>query len=351
MAMSRLLYITPHLSSFVLKDIAIFEKEYTVIVSVFKPKRKILIFWEFIKQLFFLVGKYQKGAPIVIMFAGYHSVLPAVFGQITGAKILIVTGGTDCVGFKAINYGNFIKFPMNIATRYSLKNCSYIAPVHESLVFQEYTYDPDLAKFQGHQFWIPECKTPVRTIYNAYDTTKFFCTTNNRPENTFVTVANVDLPFAKTRKGLDLIYEWAEMHPEFTITLVGVPVGWQPPVKLTNLKLINFVGEIELLEIYNRHQFYLQLSVMEGFPNALTEAMMCGCIPVVSDVASMPFIADGDGVVVKHRDLQALESAFFEAKRKGFAAHNVIAEKTAKRFPLQNRERELLGLVAELKSK
>lgn len=350
MAMSRLLYITPHLSSFVIKDITIFKKEYNVAVSVFKPKKKIFIFWEFIKQFIYLLRKYKIGAPIVVMFAGYHSVLPTLFGQITGARVFIVTGGTDCVGFKAINYGNFIKFPMNIATRYSLKHCTCIVPVHESLVYQEYTYDPQLAKFQGHQFWIPECKTPVRTIYNAYDTTKFYCTSTMRPENTFVTVANVDLPFAKTRKGLDLIYQWAEMHPEFTITLVGVPVGWQPPVSLDNLKLVHFVGEKELREIYNQNRYYLQLSVMEGFPNALTEAMMCGCIPIVSNVASMPFIADGDGVVVKYRSLEALESAFAEAKSKGFVSHVQIAEKTASRFPLINRERELLDLVRQPKS-
>lgn len=349
MGINRMLYITPHLSSFVIKDIAIFEKEYEVEVSVFKPKKKIFIFWEFLKQLFFLLSKWRKNAIIVVMFAGYHSVLPTLWGKLFGGKVLIVTGGTDCVGFKKINYGNFIKFPMNLATRYSLKNCSCIAPVHESLVYQEYTYDKDLATFQGHQFWIPECKTPVRTIYNAYDTSKFYCKSDNRQENTFVTVANVDLPFAKTRKGLDLIYDWATMHPEFTITLVGVPIGWQPPVMLKNLKLINFVGEKELLEIYNSNKFYLQLSVMEGFPNALTEAMMCGCIPIVSDVASMPFIADGDGVIVKHRSVDALESAFAQAKEKGFAKHSAIALKTAQRFPLINREKELLALAAELK--
>ncbi len=346
--MNRLLYITPHLSTFVLKDIAIFEKHYEVVVNVFKPKKKVFIFLEFFKQILFLVRFAKKKTPVVIMFAGYHSAIPTLWGKLFATKVLIVTGGTDCVGFKAIKYGNFVKFPMNIATRFSLKNCSYIAPVHESLVYQEYTYDPELAQFQGHQFWIPECKTPVRTIYNAYDTTKFYCTTNHRPENTFVTVANVDLPFAKTRKGLDLMYAWAEKHPEFTITLVGVPIGWQPPVGLANLKLIHFVGEKELLEIYNQHRYYLQLSVMEGFPNALTEAMMCGCIPIVSDVASMPFIADGDGVVVKHRSIEALEAAFTEATKIGFAPHSAIAEKTAKRFPLVNRERELLALVAEM---
>ena len=47
--------------------------------------------------------------------------------------------------------------------------------------------------------------------------------------------------------------------------------------------------------------FYLQLSLSEGFPNALCEAMLCGCIPIVSDVSSMPGIVADKGLVVKHR--------------------------------------------------
>ena len=72
--------------------------------------------------------------------------------------------------------------------------------------------------------------------------------------------------------------------------------------------------------------------------------------PIVSDVASMPFIADGDGVVVKHRSVDALELPFAEAKSKGFVSHSKIAAKTAKRFPLVNRERELLDLVRQFKT-
>jgi glycosyltransferase involved in cell wall biosynthesis len=73
---------------------------------------------------------------------------------------------------------------------------------------------------------------------------------------------------------------------------------------------VTVAGKIEyhkLVELYNRHEFYLQLSVAEGFPNTLCEAMLCGCIPIGSNVFSIPKIIGDTGFVLKHRNMDELK--------------------------------------------
>ncbi|WP_332911264.1 glycosyltransferase [Algoriphagus boritolerans] len=64
----------------------------------------------------------------------------------------------------------------------------------------------------------------------------------------------------------------------------------------------------ELLKQYNTHQFYLQLSTSEGFPNALGEAMACGCVPIGSAVGAIPEIIDKTGFLLFRKEINELEA-------------------------------------------
>jgi glycosyltransferase involved in cell wall biosynthesis len=68
-----------------------------------------------------------------------------------------------------------------------------------------------------------------------------------------------------------------------------------------NLSLIPPVPYEDLPKHYSEHQFYLQLSIAEGFPSAICEAMLCECIPIGSDVAAIPEIMGTNGFLVKER--------------------------------------------------
>ena len=63
----------------------------------------------------------------------------------------------------------------------------------------------------------------------------------------------------------------------------------------------------ELVIHYSQAEFYLQLSMSEGFPNSLCEAMLCECVPIVSHVASMPFIVADSGFVLARKNLGLLK--------------------------------------------
>lgn len=342
-----LLYVHPRTSSFVRKDLSIFQEDYAVKQFEFAPGAKWKLPIVFFKQLVYFFKYGGECTVICVQFAGFHSVLAVLFGKWLNKPVLIITGGTDCVCFPHIGYGNFNRKYLAWATRFSIQRATAISSVHESLQLQEYTYDPRAPKIQGYRHWSKPVEVPDHVIYNGYDNDVFFLEERRRDPFSFITVAaNPTSRFARELKGLDVFFDLAKRHPDWKFTVVGAPLGWHPEGVSNNVRLMPFSSASELRALYNSHQFYVQLSISEGFPNALTEAMFCGCIPLVSQVASMPFIAGELGVVVPQRGVEYVEQALLASS--AFMDPKQIATQTALRFPLSKRREALLNLLRTL---
>jgi glycosyltransferase involved in cell wall biosynthesis len=78
-----------------------------------------------------------------------------------------------------------------------------------------------------------------------------------------------------------------------------------------------------------QHEYYFQLSIMEGFPNALAEAMLCGCIPIGSNVSGIPFIIGDTGYILNKRDINELN----------LLVENVLNDRKRDQFPVLARKR------------
>lgn len=236
-----------------------------------------------------------------------HAALPIIIGKCTFKKSIIVAGGTDCVSFPSINYGNFSGKLNSFLTRLCFKNCSLIIPVHESLIYYDYSYDDSDYSHQGIKFFIPNLKTPIKTIYNGYDST-YWKNTGNKTSKTFITVlGHVNSRFTISLKGIDLFIELSRIYPDCNFSIVGgatISIVDKP----TNLELLPTIWGHKLVELFSSKQFYVQLSMSEGFPNALCEAMLCECVPIVSAVGAMPQIVNECGYLLKKKDLNLLTS-------------------------------------------
>jgi glycosyltransferase involved in cell wall biosynthesis len=102
----------------------------------------------------------------------------------------------------------------------------------------------------------------------------------------------------------------------------------------------------ELLDLYNSHQFYLQLSTSEGFPNALGEAMTCGCIPIGSAVGAIPEIIGDSGIVLAKKELNLLENQIFKLLNQNLAAFsNEAYQRILKLFNFEKRKKALLKVL------
>jgi len=331
-----------HESSFVKRDIEILKKNYFVYKFCFNSKSKVFLPIIFFEQFFLLLFLTYKLKALVIQSAGYHSFLPTVFGIIFKTPVIIIAIGNESIKLPEINYGIQRKKYLSWFVNFSLKKARLILPVHKSLEYSEYDYTPVKFKNQGIRSFNKKIKTNIIEMVNGYDSKKWKITILNRIDYTFLTVSDT---IDKTRyfiKGIDLIESIAVLNPYCQFTIVG-------KLELTkvfpkNIKFINRVNQNELVSIYNSNKYYLQLSMSEGFPNALCEAMLCGCIPIGSNVAGIPDIIGEKGYILKEKNTFILNNIISNLSNNTFSP-NEVRTQISNNFPLERRENEFLTHV------
>jgi glycosyltransferase involved in cell wall biosynthesis len=227
-----------------------------------------------------------------------------------------------------------------------------VSAVHKSLFLRKDNYYINEESNQGILHFVPNASFIQNEIPNGFDIQTFSILTpwKDRIPNSFISIsASLDNPVRMKLKGIDMVLELAKRFPDSIFTLVGAKNPGTlniPP----NVQLIPFVPNEELPQIYNTHKFYLQLSISEGFPNALCEAMACGCIPIVSEVASMPEIVGNNGLKIPSRDIKILESLIksYVDQPELDAVSTKASASISERYPIQLRKTEMLKLVDSL---
>jgi glycosyltransferase involved in cell wall biosynthesis len=344
----RVLIFYPQPASFIKKDIEILSSVYDVRAHNFQATKKYFTPVRFISQLYFLFINIFQTDLIVCEFAAYHSFLPALIGRIFGRPCLMIVGGNDCHNFPALLYGNYTKKLLSIFTKWSLQLCSHVAPKHETLIYCDYTYDKNSPHQQGIKSVIKNFNKPYTVIRNGYDVSKWYCDTTKKPDS-FITVCNgLVFPFQYQLKGIDLIVGVAPFFPQATFTILGVPVGYSIPDKPANIELIGSTSNDQLRAIYSTQQFYMQLSMAEGFPNALCEAMLCECIPVGSNVFSISEIIGDTGFILQERNLDLLKHLISGAMSSDKTLGTKARKRVADNYTIAKRETALLELCEKL---
>lgn len=343
----KVVYIHPGLSSFVQKDIEILSSEFELNIHHFSLSSKFKLPLSFVKQFFFLLFNSINSKIWIVQFAGYQSFLPVLLGKLFRKKTVLVLGGTDCVGFPSIRYGCFYNKSLKPFTSYSLRNAFLLLPVDETLAEYNYTYqDNDFPK-QGFKYHVKGIQTPHKVIYNGFELEKWQPGIKER--NTFVTVAaDLTTRFGIQLKGIDLILEIAKEFPDCIFYIVGgKTISAAIP---ENVVLTDKIPNNQLNDLLGSKEFYLQLSMSEGFPNALAEAMLCGCIPIVSNVGAMPKMIEGAGFLLTKKDLNELKILIQQAinhtdkAAKANSAREIIRTK----YHLERRRNELIETIQSL---
>lgn len=337
-----ILYIYPVRTAFTDRDVEMLSTGFKVRCLPFTTKPLLLQFY-FVFQFLQLILYLPITRHYLCFFSGYHSVLPTFFGKLFRKKTFIQCGGTDAINMPEINYGNFRKKWLKIATVYSFKNCYKILPVADSLVKSNYIYDPLLSSKQGVLNLIPELNTPIEVIYNGFDSEFWKDFGDFREEYTFVTVAIGISNQARARiKGIDLIEKLAELFPDHFFTLVGDD---HFKTESKNIKLIGPQDKEGLRKIFNENRYYFQLSTSEGFPNSLAEAMLCGCVPIGSAVGDIPKIIGDTGFILETKNILKLTSILNSLDEINFEFFRKKArEKITTNFTYQTRKEKLLAL-------
>jgi glycosyltransferase involved in cell wall biosynthesis len=303
-----IVYTYPVNISFVRNDLALLKKHFSVVDFFFNPSPKWTTPFFLLYQFFFLLFHAPGKKAFVTQ---YHSLLPGMMARLLGKPHLIIPGGTDGVYFPEINYGNYRKFMLRKFTHWSYLRSTHLAPVADELMDWDYSYYETLIKKQGIYNLYKGTKAPFTTLFYGYDPQKFFCDSPKKP-GSVLTVSQMG-PQNFFRKGIDLLLDLARENPDCTFTLVGDQPGMKYPSPPPNFRILPFIPYDELQKIYRESEFYYQVSICEGFPSAVCEAMLCECIPIVSDVGAMPLIVGDTGFILEKRESDKLKEIFREA--------------------------------------
>jgi glycosyltransferase involved in cell wall biosynthesis len=116
-----------------------------------------------------------------------------------------------------------------------------------------------------------------------------------------------------------------------------------------NLVIHRFMPQEQFMSLMAESRYVLQLSVSEGFPNALCEAMLCHCIPVGSAVGPVPSIIGDTGYIIENPDPEYLTARMQEILGANVTTQNQMGlrarERIAALFHISRREKAFLDLL------
>jgi glycosyltransferase involved in cell wall biosynthesis len=172
---------------------------------------------------------------------------------------------------------------------------------------------------------------------------------NGEKEDMVLTVGLVQKYERIKLKGIDTFVKAAELLPDTRFVVNGVTGEALEKIKKNAPSNVEFVGPLsfeELLALYQKSKVYCQLSMREGLPTAVCEAMLCECVPVGTNRYGIPVAIGDTGFYTEYGDVQLTA----EAIKKALLSSNgkKARERIKTRFNKERKEENLTNLIERL---
>lgn len=328
----RILFIQPSKSPFIQADIDLLSKHFELrVLDISSFRRTISGAITFAYRMFRGVLWAEL---TYAWFAENHSKWAVRLGRILGRPTVVVVGGYEVAKVPEIGHGLTLDSRKRRMVAYVHRKADRILPVDESL-------KEDAIRNLG------VAGDNIETVPSGYDSEAFKAA--GPKERVVLTVGVIDKLNLK-RKGLEVFVQAAAYVPDVRFVLVGshrddalaVLSKMAPP----NVEFAGWVPHEQIFSYYQRAKVYCQLSVYEGLPNALCEAMLCECVPVGTKVNGIPKAIGETGFYVPVGDAMAAAEAIKLAL--GSTNGKDARERIKQLFPIEKREKRLIEIFNEL---
>ncbi|OYT11235.1 MAG: hypothetical protein B6I18_04940, partial [Bacteroidetes bacterium 4572_112] len=226
MKKKTVLLLYTNYSTFVAKDDVILKKNYNVIPYHFQSQKKLSsMMFEMFKQKIFLLVNIWKVDIVYSWFSDFHSFLPFLFAKMLGKKTVVIVGG-----------------------------------------------------FEGVKAYVPGLKAVFKSIPTGYNPDNWVVGTYERKKSVvaFGYAGNMQ---KFVGKGYDFIIEVAKKMPDIDFHLISIRdkmKDYANEIAPTNVTITDSLPQDKLLEELAKNKVYTLLSMSEGLPSSLCEAMLCG---------------------------------------------------------------------------
>ena len=331
--MARVLFVHTNLTSFTKIDLEILKASHDVRELHFRRQPA---------QLFQSISRSASGAVwadvVVSWFGTFHALFAFAVARLLGRKCIVIASGYDLAAVPEIDYGNMRPGVRRLVGR------SVLGMAHQVLAVSEFA-----AKEARENARVPDAKLKV-IRHGLADPTKGAGVPDvEKREGRVLSVGEVNQSNL-TRKGLATFVRAAHTLPDTPFELVGFwaddgAIEFLRSIAPANVEFVGRASDADLMARMRTAKVYVQVSGHEAFGVALAEAMLHGCVPVVTDRGALPEVVGDAGRYVPYGDADATAASIREALRSdqsnGLRARNRILD----HFPLAVRRRELLSAV------
>lgn len=326
------MFVHPTMSPFIQSDLDLLRRHFDVrVVDVGSARKdisgKIGVLWQLKKGAIWSDLSFA-------WFAERHAKWMVRFSRIFGKPSVVVVGGYEVAKVPEIGHGSLLNPSKAKMVKYILEKATRVLPVDDSLK------EAAIANLGARG-------ENIQTVHTGHDSEKFKA--SGVKQDMVLTVGFVNKVTIK-RKGLDVFVKAAELLKDVKFVLVGSSDDNSIDELRSNAPSnVEFVGSVphdQLAGYYQRAKVYCQLSLYEGLPNALCEAMLCECVPVGTRVSGIPTAMGDTGFYAPVGDPKGAAEAIRQAlaSDKGRAARARIMSE----FSVEKREKTIVGIVETL---
>jgi glycosyltransferase involved in cell wall biosynthesis len=322
----RVLFVHNSKASFVAIDRAILAERYEV-EDLYQPGR-----WP---NPIAVIGGVARADVVFGWFASWHTFFPITLAWLLRKPSVMIVGGFDTANMPDIGYGYQQGGLRRAASRWIMRRASRLA------TNSQYS----LSEIERNTS-IPRSR--VRVIHHGVPDP--FRAEPAAKEREALTVGAVNQS-TLVQKGQVPFVEAAAELPDVRFTLAGKWLdGSVEELRARagdNVSFTGWLSDDELHAAYRRAAVYVQASRHEGFGLAVAEAMLAGCIPVVTNVTAMPEVVDDAGVLIGSTEPARVAEGIRRALDLGPDAARRARERILTAFPLERRREAILQVVED----
>jgi glycosyltransferase involved in cell wall biosynthesis len=322
----RVLFVHSRKASFVAIDREILAERYEV-EDLYQPGR-----WP---NPIRVIGGVVRADVVFGWFASWHTFFPITLAWLLRKPSVMIIGGFDTANMPDIGYGYQQGGIRRAASRWIMRRARRLA------TNSEYS----LSEIERNTE-IPPAR--VRVIHHGVPDP--FGEEPPAKEREALTVGAIDHTTLVQKGQLPFVEAAAEL-PDVRFTLAGKWLDGSVDALRAragdNVRLTGWLSDEDLHSAYRRAAVYVQASRHEGFGLAVAEAMLAGCVPVVTNVTAMPEVVGDAGVLIESQEPEQVADGIRRALELGPDAARRARERILTAFPMERRREGILQVVED----
>jgi glycosyltransferase involved in cell wall biosynthesis len=269
-------------------------------------------------------------------FASWNSFWALLLAKLAQKPSILVIGGYDTASLPEAGYGSQRGGLEKWVSRWAICMATVLLPFSDhSLDEAQRNAGTDPARMQRIYLGVPD---------------PFGALPPEPPERMALTVGNVEWANLK-RKGLEPFVRAASHLPDVQFALVGAwkdnSINYLRSIASPNVLFAGRVNDDELQAYYRRASVYVQASLHEGFGLSVAEAMLAGCIPVVTRAGSLPELVGECGLFCESTSPEVIAGQIRSALASSPADRARARERILTGFPLEKRKKCLMQAIQD----